>query len=64
MRQRVLWFSALATLTFVERSEAGPGGKIAFASLREGNGDIYVMDVDGWDLMNLVKYSRLLKPQV
>jgi len=34
-----------------------PGGRIAFASNRDGNDEIYVMDADGSNQTNLTKNS-------
>ena len=49
-------FGALAIATWVGQSAGDPVSKIAFASDRNGNVEIYVMDADGSNPVNLTNH--------
>ena len=53
MRGKVLSFGVLIVLLLVQGAEVEAQGKIVFESLRDGNAEIYVMDADGANPINL-----------
>ena len=55
MNCRSMLIVCLATLGLVVASRGQADGKIAFTSWREGAGDVWIMNADGSDLVNLTQ---------
>ena len=62
MNYRSILIACLATLGLAVAGWGQADGKIAFLSYREGHNDVWVMNADGSDPVNLTKGQNCASP--